>query len=194
MPSSFDDDVYVPELLNWVDRANIIFSDFRQDNRMAKLKRLIMQDPLVPLGCALTVAALLGATRAMKRNDHHTANKMFRRRIYAQGFTILAIVVGSSYFNKDKEARKKDIENEKERTRREKREKWLAELDFRDAEEREMKAEREMRRKARIEERERGESGEGYVTMERQGEGKVTEAVKGLMWSKDGSESADRNR
>ena len=156
---------------------------------MAKLKRLLLQDPLVPLGCALTVAALLGATRAMKRNDHATANKMFRRRIYAQGFTILAIVVGSSYFNKDKEARKKNIEEEKERSRREKREKWLAELDFRDAEEREMRAERDKRRRARQEERDGG--GEGYVTMAKEGDGKVTEAVKGLMWNKDGSEKRD---
>jgi hypothetical protein len=146
-----------------------------------------MQDPLVPLGCALTVAALLGATRAMKRNDHVRANKMFRRRIYAQAFTILAIVVGSSYLNKDKEARKRDIEDEKEKSRREKREKWLAELDFRDAEERGLKAEREERRRRRAEER-----GEEYLVVKREGEGKVSEAVKGLMWSKEGGKEGKR--
>lgn len=154
-------------------------SDFRDDNRLTKLKRLILQDPLVPLGCCLTVWALLSASRAMKRNDHATANKMFRRRIYAQAFTIAAIVLGSSYLSKDKDLRKKDIEEEKVRAQRERRDKWLAELDFRDAEEREAKAEREARRA-----RARGENGGG--------EGKVTEAVKGLMWSKDGEKKDGR--
>lgn len=159
---------------------------------MAKLKRLILADPLVPIGCLVTIAALISATKAMRKNDHHTANKMFRRRIYAQGFTIVAIVLGSGYYNKDKEARKKDIENEKERSRREKRDKWLAELDFRDAEERVLKKEREERRRRRA----AGETGdaEEYLMVSREGEseGKVTEAVKGLMWSKDGSEKKDR--
>jgi len=161
---------------------------------MAKLKRLILADPLVPIGCLVTIAALIGATRAMRKNDHRTANKMFRRRIYAQGFTIVAIVLGSGYYNKDKEARKKDIENEKERSRIEKRDKWLAELDFRDAEERVLKKEREERRRRRA----AGENGdaenEGYMVVSRDGDesGKVTEAVKGLMWSKDGSEKKDR--
>jgi hypothetical protein len=151
-----------------------------------------MQDPLVPLGCALTVAALLSASRAMKRNDHATANKMFRRRIYAQGFTILAIVFGSSYLNKDKEERKKAIEEGKERTRKERREKWLAELDFRDQEEREMRAEIDARRARRAAERD----GEPYVVAKDKnsggGEGSVTEAVKGLMWSKGDEKKEDR--
>jgi hypothetical protein len=117
----------------------------------------------------------------MRRNDHATVNKMFRRRIYAQGFTILAIVFGSSYFNKDKEQRKRDIEEEKERARREKREKWLAELDFRDQEERERRAEMEARRARKG----------GAVAESGAGEGGVGEAVKGLMWRK-GDEKKDR--
>ncbi|KIW07262.1 uncharacterized protein PV09_02117 [Verruconis gallopava] len=167
MPSSFDDDI-----------------DFRESSRWAKLKRLILQDPLIPLGCALTVAALLGASRAMKQNDHVKANKMFRRRIYAQGFTILAIVAGSSYLNKDKEQRKRDIELEKERAQRERREKWLAELDFRDQEEKELRAEREMRRKRMAEEKAQKAAQEAT--------GPVSEAVKGLWWSKADDDKKDR--
>jgi hypothetical protein len=93
----------------------------------------------VPLGCALTVFALIGATRAMRSNDHVRTNIMFRRRIYAQGFTILAIVAGSSYWKGDREKRKEFEELDKERKRVEKREKWLAELENRDREDREFK-------------------------------------------------------
>lgn len=97
------------------------------------------QEPLVPLGCGLTVLALIGATRAMRSNDHVRTNIMFRRRIYAQGFTILAIVAGSSYWKGDREKRKEFEELEKERKRVEKRERWLAELENRDREDREFK-------------------------------------------------------
>jgi hypothetical protein len=75
----------------------------------------------------------------MRSNDHARANVMFRRRIYAQGFTIAAIVVGSSYWQKDREKRKEFEDVEKERLRVEKREKWLAELEARDLEDKEFK-------------------------------------------------------
>jgi hypothetical protein len=91
------------------------------------------------MGCLLTVFALVGATRAMRSNDHARANIMFRRRIYAQAFTIAAIVVGSSYWQKDREKRKEFDAVEKERLRIEKREKWLAELEARDEEDRDFK-------------------------------------------------------
>jgi hypothetical protein len=75
----------------------------------------------------------------MRSNDHARANIMFRRRIYAQAFTITAIVVGSSYWSKDREKRKEFDAIEKERLRIEKREKWLDELEARDLEDREFK-------------------------------------------------------
>lgn len=115
----------------------------------------------------------------MRRNDHATANKMFRRRIYAQGFTIVAIVLGSSYFSKDKEQRKREKEEEKERIGRERREKWLEELDFRDQEEKEQRREMEgRRRRARETVLGGGKDADG--------KGGVGEAVKGLMWKQNG--------
>ena len=61
---------------------------------MQKLTRRLREEPLIPLGCLLTCWALLGASRAMKAGDHNTTNRMFRRRIYAQGFTIAAMAAG----------------------------------------------------------------------------------------------------
>src|SRR6266480_1785239 len=91
----------------------------------------------------------------MRRNDHQRANIMFRRRIYAQFFTIAAIVAGSAYWSKDRE-KKKELERvEAERKAAERREKWLAELDARDAEDRELRERVRERRKDRLGERER---------------------------------------
>jgi len=86
----------------------------------------------------------------MRRNDHHRANIMFRRRIYAQFFTIAAIVAGSAYWSKDREKRKELERVEGERKAAERREKWLAELDARDAEDRQMRERVKERRMDRL--------------------------------------------
>ena len=75
---------------------------------------------------------------------------MFRRRIYAQFFTIAAIVAGSAYWSKDREKRKELERVEGERKAAERREKWLAELDARDAEDREMRERMRERRRDRL--------------------------------------------
>ncbi|KAF2402723.1 hypothetical protein EJ06DRAFT_473141 [Trichodelitschia bisporula] len=151
LPSSFDGD-----------------TDFYSESPTQKLLRRLKQEPLVPLGCLATVAALIGASRAMRVNDHARANIMFRRRIYAQGFTLFALVVGSAYWSRDREARKEVEGAEKERVARERREKWLQELEARDEED---KAER-ARRRARREER----GGTGVVeAVERAVEGKAAQ-------------------
>jgi len=86
----------------------------------------------------------------MRRNDHQRANIMFRRRIYAQFFTIAAIVAGSAYWSKDREKRKELERVENERKAAERKEKWLAELDARDAEDREMRERVKDRRRDRL--------------------------------------------
>jgi hypothetical protein len=75
---------------------------------------------------------------------------MFRRRIYAQFFTIAAIVAGSAYWSKDREKRKELERVEEERKAAERREKWLAELDARDAEDKEMRERVRERRRNRL--------------------------------------------
>lgn len=146
-PSSFDGD-----------------ADFYEESRLKKLARRLKEEPLVPLGMLLTCGALFGATRAMRTNvrssphlrqlrppwtaektdgldvqDHQRANIMFRRRIYAQFFTIAAIVAGSSYWSQDRAKRAEFEKMEKERERVERRERWLAELEARDREDREIR-------------------------------------------------------
>jgi len=70
---------------------------------------------------------------------------MFRRRIYAQGFTLVAMLVGSMYWQKDREKRKEFEGVVAERQRAEKREKWLRELEARDEEEKAFRAMMERR-------------------------------------------------
>ncbi|OCK79832.1 altered inheritance of mitochondria protein 31, mitochondrial [Lepidopterella palustris CBS 459.81] len=141
LPSSFDGD-----------------SEFYSENRMQKLTRRLREEPLIPLGCLLTVFALVGATRSIRQGNHQKTNVMFRRRIYAQGFTLVAMVAGGMYWKEDREKRKQFEGIVAEKERQKKRDKWIRELEARDEE--------EIAFKAKLQRRMRGE------------EKSVTDAVK----------------
>jgi hypothetical protein len=63
---------------------------------------------------------------------------MFRSRIYAQGFTLLALTAGSFYYGKEREKRKEFEGVLAEKKALEKRDAWIRELEARDQEEKEL--------------------------------------------------------
>lgn len=71
---------------------------------------------------------------------------MFRRRIYAQAFTILAMAAGSMYWQEDRNKRKEFEKLQSEKAALEKRDAWLRELEARDEEEKARKAKLEKRK------------------------------------------------
>ena len=62
-----------------------------------KATRKTRENPLVPVGCALTVAALVMGLRAMTHDDIRRSNLMMRYRVLAQGFTLTALIGGLLY-------------------------------------------------------------------------------------------------
>lgn len=111
--------------------------EFFEESRTQKLWRKIRQEPLIPVGCAATCYALYMASKSIRAGDHHQTNRMFRARIYAQGFTLLALVAGSIFY-KDERVRRKKFETALEdKKSAEKRDKWIRELEARDQEDRE---------------------------------------------------------
>ncbi|KAK8165158.1 altered inheritance of mitochondria protein 31, mitochondrial [Phyllosticta citrichinensis] len=133
--------------------------DFFSESRWQKLSRRLKEDPLIPLGMALTTWALISATRSMRAGDHARTNIMFRRRIYAQGFTIAAMAVGGLYWKEDRDKRKEFDKLQTEKQRTAKRDAWLRELEARDEEEKMLKAKRERRRAMLKEKKEAAEAG-----------------------------------
>lgn len=75
----------------------------------------------------------------MRTGDKYKTNRMFRRRIYAQGFTVLAMLAGSIYWESDRSKRKQYNGLVKEKEQKEKHEAWLRELEARAEEEEELK-------------------------------------------------------
>ncbi|GAB7330872.1 hypothetical protein MBLNU13_g02403t1 [Cladosporium sp. NU13] len=183
-PSSFDND-----------------ADFYEESRWQKLRRKIVEEPLIPLGCALTCWALYEATKSMRSGDKARTNRMFRRRIYAQGFTILAMLGGSAYWESDRAKRGQFDELSEEKRRKEKRDAWIRELEIREEEEEELKRLRdnlvrgravekgglaeETARKVEVAAKEREDAGRVVRSAFEAGdkEGPVMAAVKGL-WSR----------
>jgi hypothetical protein len=98
------------------------------------------------LGCLLTCYALFGASRSIRAGDHNRTNRMFRARIYAQGFTLVAMLAGSAYWSADRDKRKEFEGAVAEQKAKEKSDAWIRELEARDEEEKEIKAAREARR------------------------------------------------
>ena len=75
----------------------------------------------------------------MRSGDKHKTNRMFRRRIYAQGFTILAMLAGSIYWEGDRSKRRQYEGLVDEKKKKDKHAAWIRELEIRDQEEEELR-------------------------------------------------------
>ncbi|KAM5299226.1 HIG1 domain family member 2A, mitochondrial [Ctenodactylus gundi] len=59
-----------------------------------KFLRKTRENPMVPIGCLGTAAALTYGLYCFHRGQSHRSQLMMRTRIAAQGFTVVAILVG----------------------------------------------------------------------------------------------------
>lgn len=73
----------------------------------------------------------------MRAGDSAEMNRMFRARIYAQAFTLVALVAGGMYYKTERKQRREFDQAVEERKSQEKRDSWLRELEIRDEEDRE---------------------------------------------------------
>lgn len=80
---------------------------------------------------------------------------MFRRRIYAQAFTLVAVYVGSMYWDSDRKRRKEYTGLVKEKKDKERHDKWIRELEIRDEEEEELRKVRDKVRRGQAAQRDK---------------------------------------
>ncbi|XP_061783974.1 HIG1 domain family member 2A, mitochondrial [Nerophis lumbriciformis] len=59
-----------------------------------KFLRKAKENPFVPIGCLGTAGVLMFGLRAFHQNKAKESQMLMRGRIFAQGFTVAAIVVG----------------------------------------------------------------------------------------------------
>jgi hypothetical protein len=80
------------------------------------------------------------ASRAVRKGDSQKANRYFRARVAAQGFTLIAVVAGGMFYSRDRERTKELRELQRKQDMEEKRLRWIRELEARDDEEKAMRA------------------------------------------------------
>lgn len=104
------------------------------------------QQPLVPLGCLATTAAVIMAAKGVRTGNAPKAQFWFRWRVGLQGFTLVALVFGSIYYDKAfSSSQKSDEELAIEKAKvREKL--WIEELERRDQEMKERQRRAELAR------------------------------------------------
>lgn len=66
----------------------------KEETFKEKFIRKTKENPFVPLGCLGTAGALLYGLRAFHHGKTRQSQLLMRGRIFAQGFTVIAIVVG----------------------------------------------------------------------------------------------------
>ncbi|KAM6923604.1 HIG1 domain family member 2A, mitochondrial [Xenentodon cancila] len=59
-----------------------------------KFLRKTKENPFVPIGCLGTAGALMYGLRAFHQGKTRQSQMLMRGRIFAQGFTVVAIIVG----------------------------------------------------------------------------------------------------
>ncbi|KAK5634859.1 hypothetical protein RRF57_010572 [Xylaria bambusicola] len=121
------------------------------------------------MSVTLTSLALWNAYRAMRRGDHAQVQRMFRARVAAQAFTVIAMVAGGAYYGADREKRKELIKLEAQKRAEERKQKWLHELEIRDEEDKKLQAavkrKRERLEQKRLEEQARGQEPKVAATL-----------------------------
>ncbi|XP_037938081.1 HIG1 domain family member 2A, mitochondrial [Teleopsis dalmanni] len=81
------------EELEWIQMRRD-FDSLRQETVKEKMLRKIKSNPLVPIGCLATAAALSVGLYNFRTGNRKMSQLMMRARIAAQGFTVIALVTG----------------------------------------------------------------------------------------------------
>ncbi|XP_029917213.1 HIG1 domain family member 2A, mitochondrial [Myripristis murdjan] len=66
----------------------------KEETFQEKFIRKTKENPFVPIGCLGTAGALLYGLRAFNQGKTRQSQLLMRGRIFAQGFTVVAIIVG----------------------------------------------------------------------------------------------------
>ncbi|KAK8738238.1 hypothetical protein OTU49_004120 [Cherax quadricarinatus] len=80
--------------LDWITLKKDIGSEHPQELSGDKFKRKFQENPFVPVGCGLTTAALCYGLWSFSSGQRKTSQNMMRFRVFAQGFTVIAMMLG----------------------------------------------------------------------------------------------------
>ncbi|EPX73769.1 hypoxia induced family protein [Schizosaccharomyces octosporus yFS286] len=68
-------------------------------SRSEKLTYVLIHNPLIPLGCVMTVGTFLASGYHLRRGNELKANRFMKYRVLSQGFTLAAVAFGVLFMN-----------------------------------------------------------------------------------------------
>lgn len=92
------------------------------------------QQPLVPIGVLATTAAVVMAAKGVRTGNAPKAQFWFRWRVALQGLTIVALVFGSYYYDRELNKNQKTDEERAVAKAKVRQQLWIEELERRDQE------------------------------------------------------------
>ncbi|KAF5303478.1 hypothetical protein FQA39_LY09941 [Lamprigera yunnana] len=84
----------IPPELDWIQLSKNLDTMYKTETVLDRIKRKSNENPFIPFGCLATLAALSYGLWCFQKGDSKKSQLMMRTRILAQGFTIIAFVVG----------------------------------------------------------------------------------------------------
>ncbi|XP_062539666.1 HIG1 domain family member 2A, mitochondrial [Armigeres subalbatus] len=93
--------------LEWIQMRRD-YADIHAETTREKMSRKLHENPLVPIGCFATLCALGYGLWSFRKGQRQMSQYMMRTRILAQGFTVVALIVGvgMTYTKKNEEPKK----------------------------------------------------------------------------------------
>ncbi|KAF2904144.1 hypothetical protein ILUMI_02033 [Ignelater luminosus] len=83
-----------PLELDWLALHNEFEAMHKTESMAEKFQRKVLENPFVPIGCLATLGALSYGLWSFRQGRSKMSQYMMRTRIAAQGFTIMAFIVG----------------------------------------------------------------------------------------------------
>ncbi|CAD7090514.1 unnamed protein product [Hermetia illucens] len=80
--------------LDWIQMRKKYEVGQMPETTKEKMARKIQENPLVPIGCLATLGALTYGLWSFRTGNRRMSQIMMRTRIIAQGFTVVALIVG----------------------------------------------------------------------------------------------------
>ncbi|KAG7201015.1 hypothetical protein KM043_003368 [Ampulex compressa] len=80
--------------LEWIEINEKTGAMYTGETHRSRLIRKVRENPFVPLGCFVTVAALVYGVWCLRTGNRRMSQNMMRLRVAAQGFTVFAVLGG----------------------------------------------------------------------------------------------------
>ncbi|EGW32224.1 mitochondrial protein [Spathaspora passalidarum NRRL Y-27907] len=113
--------------------SSVSFDEEEEEDFFKKIWARCKENPFVPAGTLATTGAITLAAFSMHKGNRKKTNIYYRYRVLFQGLTLVALVVGGLFFQKEAQGSQKSKEDLLREKAKKREQLWIEELERRDA-------------------------------------------------------------